>query len=119
MKIRLLMCALVLTAASAFAADIDGKWSGSVDTPNGAVTVGYNLKADGTTLTGTMTGPDGADIKIADGKIDGAKLSFNVTLDFGGMPFTMAFTGTVSGNNLNLTADFAGMPFQMSLKKAA
>ncbi len=119
MKIRLLMCALVLTAVSAFAADIDGKWSGSVDTPNGAVTVGYSLKADGATLNGTMTGPDGAEIKIADGKIDGNKLSFNVTLEFGGMPLTLAFTGTVSGNDLSLTADFAGMPFQMALKKAA
>lgn len=119
MKIRLFLCTLILSAASAFAAEIDGKWSGSVDTPNGAITIGYSFKADGSTLTGTMTGPDGAEIKIAGGKLDGNKLSFNVTLDFGGMPIMMAYTGTLSGNDLTLIADFAGMPFQMALKKVA
>lgn len=118
MNMRLVLAGLVLMAASAFAADIDGKWAGSVDTPNGAVNIGYNFKAEGATLTGTMTGPDGAEIKIADGKIEGNKLSFNVTLDFGGMPFTLAYTGEVSGANLKLSADFGGMPFEMALKKA-
>ena len=118
MKLRSLLLGLVLMAASAFAADIDGKWAGSLDTPNGAVTVAFNFKADGTTLTGTTTGPDGAESKIADGKVNGNKVSFNVTIDFGGMPFTIAYTGEVSGANLKLTLDFAGMPFEIALKKA-
>jgi hypothetical protein len=115
---RTLLLALILTAASAFAADIDGKWSGSLDTPGGAVNVAFAFKADGTTLTGTTTGPDGTENKIADGKIDGNKVSFNVTIDFGGMPFTIAYTGEVSGTNLKLILDFAGMPLEMALKKA-
>ena len=119
MKIRMVLAGLVLMTASAFAADIDGKWSGSVDTPNGAVTIGYSFKAEGAALSGSMTGPDGAEVKIADGKLDGNKLSFNVTLDFGGMPITLAYTGVVSGADLKLTADFGGMPFEMALKKAA
>lgn len=115
---RTLLLALILTAASAFAADIDGKWSGGIDTPNGAVNISFTFKADGKTLTGTTTGPDGSESKIADGKIDGNKLSFNVTVDFGGMPFTIAYTGEVSGTNLKLVLDFAGMPIEMALKKA-
>jgi hypothetical protein len=115
---RTFLLALILTAASAFAADIDGKWSGGIETPNGAITIGYTFKADGASLTGTMTGPDGAELKIADGKISGNKVSFNVTIDFGGMPFTLAYTGDVSGANLKLTADFGGMPIEMTLKKA-
>ena len=117
MKLRSLLIGLVLMTASAFAADIDGKWSGSLDTPNGAIAVGFNFKADGATLTGTTTGPDGTETKIADGKVDGNKVTFNVTIDFGGMPFTIAYKGEVSGANLKLTLDFAGMPFDIALKK--
>jgi hypothetical protein len=118
MKLHSLLIALVLMAASAFAADIDGKWSGNIDTPNGAVNIGFTLKADGTALTGTMTGPDGAEIKIADGKLDGNKVSFNATIDFGGMPFTISYKGEMSGTNMKLTMDFAGMPVELALKKA-
>ncbi len=118
MKLRSLLIGLVLMAAPAFAADIDGKWSGSIDTPNGAVNIGFTFKADGSTLTGSMVGPDGAEIKIADGKVDGNKVSFNATIDFGGMPFTLAYTGEISGTNMKLTMDFAGMPIEMALKKA-
>jgi hypothetical protein len=118
MKVRLFLAGFVLMAASAFAADIDGKWSGNVDTPGGAIPIGFALKADGAALTGTMTGPDGAELKIADGKVDGNKVSFNVTIDFGGMPITLAYTGVVSGSDLKLTADFGGMPLEMALKKA-
>ena len=114
MNIRLAVAGLVLMAASAFAADIDGKWSGNVDTPNGALTIAYSFKADGAKLTGTMTGPDGAEVKIVDGKIEGNKLSFNVTLEFG----VLAFTGVVSPTDLQLAADFGGMPFAIALKKA-
>lgn len=119
MRLRLLVCTLVLTAASAFAADVDGKWSGSIDTPNGAIQVQCDFKVDGSALTGTMSGLDGSPIKITDGKIDGNKFTFTITVDFGGMPFTMNYNGTVAGSDLTLVADFAGMPFQIALKKAA
>ena len=118
MKLRSLLIGLVLMAASAFAADIDGKWAGSLDTPNGAVNLYFTFKADAAALTGTMTGPDGAEIKIADGKVNGNKVSFNVTVDFGGMPLMLAYTGEVAGANLKLTMDFGGMPLEIALKKA-
>ena len=117
MSIRLLVCSLVLTAASAFAADVDGKWSGSLDTPNGAVAVACAFKADGSMLNGTMSGPDGAEIKIAGGMIDSNKFTFTITIDFGGMPVMMNYAGTVSGNSLTLNTEFFGMPFQINLKK--
>ena len=118
MKLRSLLIGVVLMAASAFAADIDGKWSGSIDTPNGAVNIGFTFKADGAALTGTMVGPDGAEIKISDGKVDGNKVSFNATIDFGGMPFTLTYKGEMAGTNMKLTMDFAGMPIELALKKA-
>jgi hypothetical protein len=114
----LVMFVLVLAAAPARAADIDGKWSGSLDTPMGAVQVGFNFKADGATLTGTTTGPDGAEVAIKNGKIDGDKISFVVTIDFGGMMFDLNYTGVVAADTAKLTIDFMGMPMAFEVKKA-
>ena len=114
----LVMFVVVLAAAPARAADIDGKWSGSLDTPMGALQVGFNFKADGAMLTGTTTGPDGAEIAIKNGKIDGNKISFVVTIDFGGMAFDLNYTGEVSPDTVKLTIDFMGMPMNVEVKKA-
>ena len=42
---------LLLVAVSAFAADVDGKWSGSVSTPGGDFPMAFTFKADGANLT--------------------------------------------------------------------
>ena len=117
MKVYALLAVMLLFAAPAMAADVDGKWSGSLATPNGDVTVGFDFKSDGTTLTGTTTGPDGATLAIKNGKIDGDKISFIVTIDFGGMMFDLAYTGVVSPAEIKMTAEFAGMPFEFTVKK--
>jgi hypothetical protein len=112
------MCALVFVAAPARAADVDGKWAGSLDTPMGAVNVGFTFKADGATLTGTMTGPDGGDISIKNGKIDADKISFVVSLDFGGMALDLNYTGVVKPEELAMTIDVMGMQMTFTAKKA-
>jgi hypothetical protein len=118
MKVRSFALALLLTAVSVFAADVDGKWSGSVSTPNGDFPVGFAFKADGAKLTGTMEGMDGMNIPIADGKVDGANISFTVTLDFGGMPLVLNYKGVVSAAEIKLMGDAMGMPFELTVKKA-
>ena len=117
--LRTTLLGIVLLASSAFAADIDGKWAGNIETPMGPIMVGYTFKADGAMLTGSTTGPDGMDIKITNGKVDGNKVSFDVELDFGGMPIKMSYTGELAGGTLKLKADFAGMPLEITAKKAA
>ena len=118
MKIRALALGLMLAATPAFAADVDGKWTGSLDTPNGPVTVNYSFKAEGSTLTGSTTTPDGAAIPIKDGKITGNKLTFSLTLDFGAGPTTFNYTGEVSATDLKLHTSFMDMPIDFALKKA-
>jgi hypothetical protein len=110
--------ALLLCAAPAFAADVDGKWAGTVATPMGDFPVAYEFKADGATLTGSTMGPDGSSIPIKNGKIEGSRISFVVTLDFGGMTFDLSYTGEVSPVEIKMAADFAGMPFEFVVKKA-
>ena len=118
MKIRLLAIAALLAAAPVFAGDIDGKWTGTIDTPNGAVAIAYTFKADGETLVGSTTGPDGTEYPIQDGKITGNKLSFSLTLDFGQGPVTFNYTGEVSPTEVKLHSSFMDMPIDFTLKKA-
>jgi hypothetical protein len=118
MNFRHLIATFFVLAASAFAADVDGKWTGNFETPGGAVEIAFDFKQEGAVLTGTSTGPDGTAVKIADGKVDGNKVSFNETVDFGGMPFTISFSGEMMGASMKLVMDFAGMPLEIALKKA-
>src|SRR5882724_7259404 len=116
MTFRLLFVTLLLLAASCFAADVDGKWTGTMSTPNGDVPVNFTFKTDGAALTGTTTGPDG-EIKISDGKANGNNISFSVTFDFGGMPLTINYKGVVAKEEIKFTLDIMGMPFDLSVKK--
>jgi hypothetical protein len=118
MRTHALVLALLLVAAPAFAADVDGKWAGTIESPNGEVPIGFTFKADGKTLTGTTTGPEGGDIAIQNGTIDGNNIAFKVSLDFGGMPFEISYTGVVSPAEIKLTLDFMGMPIELVVKKA-
>jgi hypothetical protein len=110
--------ALTLTAVPARAADVDGKWTGSLDTPMGAVQIGFTFKADGATLSGTTTGPDGSELPIKNGKIEGDKITFVVSVDFGGMAFDLNYSGVVKPEQISLTMDVMGMPFSFDVKKA-
>jgi hypothetical protein len=112
-----LVLALTLVAAPAFAADVDGKWAGTISTPGGDFPVAFELKADGTTLTGTTQSPDGMAINIKDGKIDGDKVTFGVSLDFGGMAIDIAYSGVVTPTEMKMKADVAGMALEFSVKK--
>ncbi|MEO8309077.1 MAG: hypothetical protein ABI616_13680 [Pseudomonadota bacterium] len=117
MKIRMLAFGLLLATTSAFAADIDGKWAGSIDSPQGAMVVSYAFKSAGNTFSGTTAAPDGTELAIKDGKIDGNKITFTVTLDFGQGPTTFAYTGEVSATDLKLHTSFMDMPIDINLKK--
>ena len=114
-----LLLTLALLTAPAFAANVDGDWTGPIDSPNGPVQMNYSFKADGTKLTGTTTGPDGNKLVIKDGKIDGAKISFAVDVDFGGTAMTLKYTGVVAADSVALTLDFQGQPVNITVKKVA
>ena len=118
MKSRILALALLLASTSAFAADIDGKWVGSIDSPQGAMVINYTFKSQGTTFTGTTAAPDGSELAIKDGKIDGNKVTFTLTMDFGQGPTTFVYTGEVSATDLKLHTSFMDMPIDFALKKA-
>src|SRR5262249_7691679 len=96
MRILASIAVLLMVSLTAVAADVDGKWTGTVQTPMGDLPVAFTFKADGATLTGSTTGFDGAEVPIQDGKIDGNTITFSVTFDFGGMPLMLSYKGIVS-----------------------
>lgn len=118
-KINGLLLGLLLISAPAFAAGIDGDWSGSFDAGQGPVQLSYTFKTDGAKLTGTTTLPDGSKVPLKDGKIDGDKIAFNLDIDMGGNAMTFKYTGVVSAGGIALSSDFQGQPFNFTLKKVA
>ena len=100
MKIRLALLSGLL-AIAAFAADVTGKWTAEVPGRGGNTqTQTFNLKADGSTLTGTVSGRMG-DTEISDGKIDGDTITFSVVREFQGNKIKINYTGKVSGDAIN------------------
>ena len=94
---------LGLLTLTALAADISGKWTAQVPGRGGQKREQtFNLKADGNTLTGTVSGR-GGDMPIADGKIDGDTISFTQTMEFNGNTMKLVYKGTVSGDEIKFS----------------
>jgi hypothetical protein len=108
------MVGVLLLAGFAFAADVDGKWSGSITGMD--MTVGFTFKADGKTLSGTHS-VNGTDTAFKDGKIDGNNISFTVALDMGGQETKIEHKGVVSADQIKMTYDMAGQPGEIILKR--
>jgi hypothetical protein len=123
MRNWIVLCAALATMISArpiFAAtDVTGTWTGTLTAPDGSTfPLTFTFKQDGTKVTGTVLGPEGDPLAIDDGKIDGDKLTFNVS--FNGM--TIAHECTVNGDEIKMTTktDNDQMPpMEMTLKRSA
>jgi hypothetical protein len=106
---RKLFWALALVgvlALSAFAADVSGKWKAEFQTPDGQTrTSNLTLKADGETLTGTISSR-GGDTAISEGKVSGDEISFVVVRDFQGQQMKSQYKGKVAGDEIKMTVQF-------------
>jgi hypothetical protein len=95
--------AVLAIAATAFAADVNGKWVGSVDTPNGPIELTYEFKADGETLTGSVTSAMGT-VALSNGKIAGETLTYDVEIDTG----KITHEATVNADGTEITVRATG-----------
>jgi hypothetical protein len=114
---------LVVAFCSAMAADVTGNWTGQLGEPGGdGPTIVCHFKQDGTKLTGTVEGPQGDPLQIAEGKIEGDKISFSVTVEFGGNgPMKILHEGTVNGDEIKLATKHEGGadgPGPLTLKRS-
>jgi hypothetical protein len=112
MKYILAAIGILLMTGFALAADIDGKWSGTITGMD--IPIEFTFKAEGKTLTGFHI-VNGAQTAIKDGKIDGNNISFTVTLDMG----KFDHKGVLSGDQIKMTYnDGSGQTGEIVVKKA-
>ncbi len=102
-KALLVAAALFLMSGLVFAQGVDGKWTGEQQGRGGTQPVTLELKTAGAALTGTLKIGEGAVVNIADGKVDGMKVSFATTQNFGGNEVQVTWSGEVKGDELTLT----------------
>jgi len=114
-----LIALLVVGSFAAFAADIDGKWVAEMEGRGGGgpMQMTYTFKADGETLTGSMSTPMG-EMEITDGKVNGNEISFAVVFEGRGQPMRMEYKGTLSGDELKLTSETPMGTREITAKRA-
>ena len=96
---------LLVSSPALFAGDIDGKWTGDVQTPDGSsISLTMNFKSDSGNVTGTITGPTG-DVAISEGKIDGDTLTFKLDVDANGTQLSFKCTGKLKADELAMKMD--------------
>ena len=77
----------------------DGTWNVTLNSPMGAQQATLDLKTAGSTLTGSMGGPQGS-LDLTDGQVDGDNLTWKAELEQP-MKMTMEFTATVAGDSIS------------------
>lgn len=97
---------LVLSAATAQAADPNGTWTWTFERPGGeAVDVSLDLKADGEKLTGKVYSGE-RETEITDGTFKGDEVSFQTVRERNGNKFVMTYKGKVEGDAIKGTVEF-------------
>jgi hypothetical protein len=113
------LLALVMTVAMsavALAADVTGKWVGSVEGPNGPIELTYEFKADGQALTGSVSSAMGTQ-EISNGKVAGDVLSYDVNLEGGKITHEAKVNATGDEIAIKATGDWGTVEYVV--KKAA
>ena len=114
--VRLIWIAGILSALFAtvsYAADISGRWEGSVNGPNGDFQLTFNFKVDGAKLTGAVETPNG-NTPLEEGKVEGDHISFKTHFE----DSEVKHTGTVSGDTIQLKVEGPWGESEMTLKRA-
>lgn len=104
---------MLVSAAIAFAADFNGNWESSFNTPNGDIQLVFHFKVDGAKLTGTVETPNGS-IDIEEGKVDGDKISFKTHVG----DSEVIHSGKIAGDSIQLGVDGPWGHSDMTLKRA-
>jgi hypothetical protein len=103
----LLTVAFLTAASSANAADLTGKWQGTMQSPDAqGLEINFNFKVEGEKLTGTTASSYGEE-QITEGTVKGDAISFVVLA--GGGQFKITYKGKVVGEELKFTVTLGDM----------
>ena len=106
----LALAMLTVVAGLAHAADVSGTWTASFDTQVGKQEYTYTLKLEGAAVTGTAKSNLIGDSTLADGKVDGNKISFVEKGTYQGMPLQFNYTGELVGDEIRFKRELMGFP---------
>jgi hypothetical protein len=112
MKVLSLLAGLCMMAATLAAAGVDGKWDAKVPTPVGERQYVFLFKADGESLTGTVSGGRGGEATIQEGKVKGDAISFKHQISLNDRQITFVYSGKLAGDSIEFTrkAEGGGAP---------
>ena len=105
---------ILLSATVSLAANLNGRWEGSISGPNGDMQLVFNFHVSGSTLTGTVETPNGEN-PISDGKVNGDHLSFKTHFQ----DTDIDHEGTVNGNTIDLKIEGPWGESDVTLHRAA
>jgi hypothetical protein len=109
---------LALFATTLLGADVTGKWTAEYEGRDGQKrTQVFNLKSEGEKLTGTVSGMQGQEMQIEEGKITGDEISFSVTMNFQGNARKQEYKGKLVGDQLQLKTGQGERVREMTAKK--
>ena len=97
MKVWISLLLIVGLAACIQAADVTGTWTGSFETQMGSMENTIVIKT-AAPLTGSVATPQFAAVAMENAKLDGDKISFEVTTEYG----KVAYSGTVAADEMKL-----------------
>ena len=90
--------ALIGTNALAADADVTGEWTMSVETQAGTGTPTFNLKQEGSNVTGTYKGQLGE--APVTGTVKGNEVTLNYKVEAQGQALSVTYSGTVDGSTM-------------------
>jgi hypothetical protein len=100
------------------AADVTGKWTATFTTDIGEQSYTFDFVVKGTVLTGTTKGNLTGESKIADGKVDGDKISFVENVTFQDMPLRIVYSGQMtSADEIKMTRNVADIAMEQLVAK--
>jgi len=111
-----LVCCIMVCFA--IAADLAGKWTGTIKTPDGQeFPLSYTFKTDSGKLTGMASSPQG-DVQIANGKmVSATDFTFSVNVNGTDVLHTGKFYP--DADSVGMDIDFNGMKMHATLKRDA
>ena len=110
---------MMAMAFSVFAADVTGKWTAQVPGRGGNMQeTTFTLKQSGSDLTGSMTGFQGMEIPLTEGKVTGDSIVFTTVRERNGNTIKQVYNGTVSGDEIKFKTEGRGGPQEFTAKKA-
>lgn len=112
--IQMLLGAACFVLVAVMFEDLNGKWTGAINTPDGQViNATYDFKVTGETLTGTAESEAGV-LEIENGKVTGDDFTFSVSVDGTAYPHV----GKVYKDSCGVDIDFGGTNVHTTLMRA-